>query len=157
METAQTKIPSYFEKLVLLAKIKAHPKDYYPLIDHAWRQVEAESDRNLGWNVGLLEGRRPWFCECWADDGTTVLTYHLSTRGLENKRKEELARILEDARIVRRLEPVQEPAVFLFKDGTGNTFFSIHITVADEKRIYISEKGGIVYSYSCLNQYNTVR
>jgi len=78
------------DRIRFLEEYREHPEKYLPLSDHAWKQYE-KVDRgedgyddpwyNLGWDAGLLEGNRPYFLECWATCGITMLTYQIPAEG----------------------------------------------------------------------------
>ena len=145
----------YSEKLAFLDEYKRNRDRYLPLIDHAWKVFPERTefgDVNIGWNVGIVEGNRPFFCECWAA-GITALTYFISTAGIEDHSVEQLERMLADAGIVWYVGERKYPtSVRIFTDGNGNDFFSINIIVGDDDGVYT--EGGIVYSFVRLNEYN---
>ena len=87
---------NYREKIAFLRDYLQNKDEYLPLIDHAWRKFEKRTktdDVNIGWNVGIVEDNRPYFCECWAD-GYTAITYFISTKGIENYTVEQLEEML---------------------------------------------------------------
>ena len=150
------------EKIRFLKEYREHPEKYFPLIDHAWKCF-AEKDTgenpwddpeyNIGWNAGVLGGNRPFFLECWATSGITMLTYFVSVKGIEEYGEKELLKMLEEARLVKVLDP-EHPRTTAVKvnDDYGNEFFSVNIVCGDENGTYI--KGGSIYSYRFLNAYN---
>ena len=144
----------------LLTDIRSNPDRYDPLVDHAGWHHERKTqsgDVNIGWNIGLLAENRPWFAECWARDGMTMLTYFISTRGIEESTPVQLQHMLEDAGIVRFTDPDRDntPAVSRFKDGNGNEFFSVNILVGvEDEDAYITKDSGIIYRFRELNRFN---
>lgn len=150
------------EKIRFLKEYRAHPEKYFPLIDHAWKCF-AEKDTgenpwddpeyNIGWNAGVIGGNRPFFLECWATCGITMLTYFVSVKGIEEYGETELLKMLEEARLVKVLDP-EHPRTTAVKvnDDHGNEFFSVNIVCGDEKGTYI--KGGTIYAYRFLNAFN---
>lgn len=150
------------ERIRFLKEYRAHPEKYFPLIDHAWKCF-AEKDTgenpwddpeyNIGWNAGVIGGNRPFFLECWATCGITVLTYFVSVKGIEEYGETELLKMLEEARLVKVLDP-EHPRTTAVKvnDDRGNEFFSVNIVCGDEKGTYI--KGGTIYAYKFLNAFN---
>ena len=156
------KIAKAEEKIRFLKEYRAHPEKYFPLIDHAWKCF-AEKDTgenpwddpeyNIGWNAGEIGGNRPFFLECWATCGITMLTYFVSASGMENAETSDLIRKLEDAKLLKIRDPKRpRTTVMDFEDGKGNQFYSINITVGDEDGTYID--GGKVYPYAELNRFN---
>ena len=90
---------NYREKIAFLRDYIANKDDYLPLIDHAWKTFGKRSltdDVNIGWNAGIVEGNRPYFCECWAD-GYTAITYFISTKGIEDYTVVQLEDMLKKA------------------------------------------------------------
>ncbi len=149
-------------KLQFLEEYRTHPDRYLPLIDHAWKVFPAKEpnawdpEYNVGWNAGILEGNRPFFAECWATCGVTILTYFISVEGIGEYGVKELLGMLEGAGIIHIKDPEHPRAQALpFTDGNGNTFFSVNITVGDEEETYVT--GGEIHSYKHLNEYNEAR
>ena len=151
------KLQDQFE---LLTEIRIHPDRYEPLVDHAEWHHEGRTeagDVNIGWNIGLLEGNRPWFGECWAREGITMLTYFISTGGMENYTPEQLQRMLEVPGIIRFTDPEDDnlPTVRKITDGKGNEFFSVNFLVGvDEEEAHVTRDSGIVYPFRELNRFN---
>lgn len=143
----------------LLTDIRVSPEKYYPLVDHAERHYESRTEAgnvNIGWNVGLLEGKRPWFGECWSADGITMLTYFISTGDMEDSTPEQLKSMLEESGIVKFTDPERDntPAVQKYTDGKGNEFFSVNITVGVEDETYTTGDSGVIHSFRELNRFN---
>ena len=137
--------------------IQFHPEKYYPLVDHNTWKFDSRTksgDVNIGWNIGVLDGNRPWFAECWARDQITMLTYFISAKGMEEAKTEDLVRLLEGGHLVTFLDR-EHPrvSVMKFEDDSENVFFSINITVGYEDETYI--KGGRIFPYGPLNEYNS--
>ena len=145
-----------------LKEYREHPEKYLPLIDHAWKCF-VEKDRgqnpwddpeyNLGWNAGVIGGNRPFFLECWATCGITMLTYFVSAKGIEDYGTDELLKMLEKARLVKVPDP-ENPRTTAVKvtDDHGNEFFSVNIVCGDEEETYTT--GGEIYSFRILNAFN---
>ena len=146
------------EKIMMLEGYLANKDKYIPLVDHAWKQYETRSvagDVNIGWDVGIVEGNRPYFCECWAS-GYTVLTYFISTTGIEDYGIEQIEDMLSSAGIVRyKLPRKYITSVQKFYDGNDNQFFSINIIVGDDEGTYV--EGGNIFGFSSLNEFNRNR
>ena len=142
--------------------IRNNPEKYLPITDHAWKVFpkKTEGDEwcdpeyNLGWDAGLLDGNRPYFLECWATCGITMLTYFVSTKGIEDASTEDLVRMLTEAGLFRVVNP-EGPgtAVMKFEDDHGNEFYSINVTVGVEDELYV--EGGRWYPFGPLNEYNS--
>ena len=149
-------------KIRFLKEYREHPEKYLPLIDHAWKCF-AEKDTgenpwddpeyNIGWNAGVIGENRPFFLECWATCGITMLTYFVSVKGIEEYGETELLKMLEEERLVKVLDP-EHPRTTAVKvnDDHGNECFSVNIVCGDEHGTYI--KGGTIYAYKFLNAIN---
>lgn len=135
---------------------------YLPLVDHEKHEFQSKVyyednlgyDVNLGWNCGFFENR-PYFYECWATDGITVITVFISTIGLEDATLSELEKFLiEDAKIYKPKEGyyslTEAPK---FADSNGNEFYSLNIVVGLEDRPAVID-GAPIYSFSVLNEFN---
>lgn len=151
------------EALRLLAEIRENPDRFLPMADHAWKVFPAvdegenwydDPQTNIGWDAGLLEGNRPYFMECWAMCGVTMLTYFVSAEGIEGAGTDVLLRMLQDAGLFRILDPANpRTEVMEFTDDNGRKFFSVNITVGNEEDTYVS--GGRMFSFAGLNRFNS--
>ena len=150
------------KRFALLEELRTNPEKYLPLVDHAWQYFPDRDDgenayddpeHNIGWNVGMLEGNRPWFLECWATCGITLLTYFIPTAGIETCSRDDLIALLEGAKLFRILDP-QNPRTETRKceDSHGNEFFSVNIVVGDEEGTYV--EGGKIFPFPALNDFN---
>ena len=110
---------------------------------------------NIGWNAGLIDGKRPFFCECWAD-GCTVITYFISTKGIEDYTVGQLEEMLSNADIISyNCQEHYEASAMTFTDHSGNEFYSVNMVVGDEEKTYTD--GGMIFSFSYLNKFNQKR
>ena len=150
------------DEIKFLSLVRLNPDWFLPMVDHAWKVFPKEDlgtewyddkEVNIGWDAGLVKGNRPYFLECWASCGITMLTYFVSTEGMEDAGTEELLKLLTDAGLFRLLNP-EKPgtSVMKFEDGSGRVFFSINVVVGDEEEVYI--EGGKIYPFEPLNEYN---
>ena len=146
------------DKLQFLQDCLDHPGKYLPIVDHAWKTFPSRNEYdevNIGWNAGLIGGRRPYFCECWAD-GFTAVTYFISTKGIEGYKAAQLEEMLGKAGIISYNRPDHyETTVMVFTDHYGNDFYSITLVVGVEDDIYTD--GGMIFSFSSLNRFNRER
>jgi hypothetical protein len=150
------------EKLELLRELREHPDRYLPIINHAWKVFPERDDGtewyddpeyNLGWDVGLLPGNRPYFLECWATCGITMLTYFVSVVGIEDAKDADLIQMLEDEGLFQILDPSDPRTEVQKYDVDGNKFFSINVVVGDEDNTYV--RGGKMFPFPYLNEFNT--
>ncbi len=149
-------------KIKMLDMFRLNPDKFLPLVDHAWKVFPAKErgtewyddpEVNIGWDTGLLDEKRPYFMECWASSGITMMTYFVSTVGIEEATTEDLVKLLTGAKLFRLLDPAHpRTSVMKFEDDNGNEFFSINVTVGMEDETYVD--GGTVYPYEALNRHN---
>lgn len=129
---------------------------YLPMIDHErkyWpKRTDNLGDINLGWDCGAI-GRRPYFLECWSGDHITMITFFLSTIGIEHYRAEDLERMLIDAGLYSKKEGYKGASVMAVIDSNNNQFFSVNIVVGVEDQDAVIE-GAIIYPYGQLNELN---
>ena len=150
------------DKIRFLDTLRNSQGKFLPIVDHAWKVFPKENtgtewyddpEYNLGWDAGLVDGNRPYFAECWATNGITMLTYFVSAVGMEDAKTEDLIRLLTDARLFRLYDPEHpRTGVMKFEDKSGNLFFSVNITVGVEDETYLD--GGIIYPFEPLNAHN---
>ena len=91
------------DAIAFLDEYRQNKERFLPLIDHVWktfpRREEETGDVNIGWDAGVFDGNRPYFCELWSS-GYMFLTYFISTIGIENCSDEQLEQMLKDAGLV---------------------------------------------------------
>lgn len=139
-----------------LKEYHAHSEQYFPLIDHIslfFPKRNEFDDVNIGWNCGLLNPQRPYFLECWATEGLTILTIFISTRGIEDMSTKDMDAMLEEKKIYHKLPGSYPPDMKTFNDTNSNSFFSVNVVVGDEEKTYIDNSTKI-YGFSILNEYN---
>ena len=146
------------DKLQFLQDYLDNPGKYLPMVDHAWQTFPSRNEFdevNVGWNAGLIDGNRPYFCECWAD-GFTAITYFISIKGIEDYTPGQLEEMLGNAGIISYNRPDHyETSVMVFTDHSGNEFYSVNLVVGVEDDIYTD--GGMIFSFSYLNSFNRER
>ena len=139
----------------LIRKIRGNRDAWLPLIDHAdqvFPPVNEFEDKNIGWYAGVILDNRPFFAECWATEGITMLTIFFSVIGLENKTAEELSDIFESIGYYKVIGGKRHLALQTFADGNNNEFYSLNITVRVEDETYI--EGGTICPFRLLNELN---
>lgn len=103
-----------------------NPGRYLPLIDHAQKTFTepdpTHDDVNIGWNCGLIAPNRPYFSECWAIDGVTMLTILLSAEGLEDFRDEQVEELCEQNRCTTSTRAAQKPPSCRSSTAAANCF-----------------------------------
>lgn len=155
-------VADVYDKIRMLDTFRLNPDRFLPVVDYAWKEFPEEDpgtewydDRqvNIGWDTGLLGADRPYFAECWATCGITMLTYFVPAVGMEDASKEDLIRLLTGEHLFRLRDPEHPRTdVMKFEDGSGNMFFSVNVTVGIEDETYID--GGRIYPFEPLNKRN---
>ena len=153
------------QKIRMLGMFRLNPDKFLPIVDHARKEFPEEDDGtkwyddrevNIGWDTGLLGADRPYFLECWAANGITMLTYFVSVIGMEDASAEDLVKLLTDARLFRLRDPENpRTSVMKYEDDHENVFFSINVIAGIEDETYI--EGGTIYPFGPLNEYNRRR
>ena len=141
-----------------LMEYRNNKEKYLPLIDHETKPFayrDKFDDVNIGWDCGFI-GNRPYFLECWATTGITMLTIFLSTTGIEDYSITDLEKLLiEEAKIYTKKEGYTSPDfVPKYVDGSGNEFFSVNIVVGTEDEPTRIEGGGHLVPFPVLNELN---
>jgi len=140
-----------------LQEYRANKDKYLPLIDHeAWYFPDRTEfgDVNIGWNCDFI-GNRPYFLECWASDGTTMITIFISTIGIENYALEDIENLLiNEAKVYSKLPGYIPPEIGpKFEDSNGNEFYSVNIIVGIDEAPALIE-GAPICSFALLNELN---
>ena len=107
----------------LIKEIRSDREAWLPLIDHADQVFPPENefeDKNIGWYAGVIQENRPFFVECWATEGITMLTIFFSVIGLENKTAGELSGIFESIGYYKVIGTERHVALKTFTDGNDN-------------------------------------
>ncbi len=125
-----------------LKEYRAHPEKYMPLCSHQLKYFPPKEpdtwdpEYNVGWNAGIIEGNRPFFAECWATSGITILTYFVIAEGWEEFREKELLEKLAEADLIHVKDPIHlRTTAVNFQDKDGKSYFSINVTVGVENDI----------------------
>ena len=95
---------------------------------------------------------RPFFCDCWAEDGLTLLDYFIARKGLEKADFGELFEYLKnrESLVLSEEYPYDHLGSVVEKDGVE--YIKFQILVGDEDNTYLCS-GGRIFSYSKLTQY----
>ena len=150
--------PDVSDKIGFLKEYRAHQENYLPMIDHQYWHFdkwEEEYIRNLGWDAGILRDNRPYFAEAWRFAEVTMMTWFISTKGIEQWKDEMLFMMeLFRAGLITQFDPRNFRArIEKITDDHGNEFFSVNVTMGDsEHGQYVF--GSQIYPYEALNELN---
>jgi hypothetical protein len=93
---------------------------------------------DIGWAEGVLSDGRPYRIECWADDGVTMVTYFVSSKGIEEADDDELTQLLEREGILAFAPGPKHVSASRLRDPSGNDMWSINIVVGDDEDTFVS-------------------
>ncbi len=93
---------------------------------------------DVGWNGGILSDGRPFRVEYWYWDEVSVLTYFMSTRGIEDVTDGYFKELLVDEGLITFVH--QDPILKAkkIKDASGNEMWSINVAVGDRDELFVS-------------------
>jgi hypothetical protein len=91
-------------------------------------------ENTIGWEKGKISDGCPYWAECWAQDGITMLTIYHCSDGLKFGDDHSLQDFLEKEGLISfRDKCLITPCWFL---GYHGNFWSINIIVGDEDEVY---------------------
>jgi hypothetical protein len=102
---------------------------------------------DLCWAEGVLSDGRPFRAECWCQDQVTMLTFFVSTTGLEAASQEELADLLVREGLVQFASGQRYVDSSKWLDDAGNEMWSINVVVGDEDSTFVSNSVSL-YPYN---------
>ena len=140
-----------------LQEYRTNREKYLPLIDHEMKYFPDRNefdDVNIGWNCDFI-GNRPYFLECWATDGMTMITIFISTIGIEDYTLEDMENLLiDEGKIYTKLPGYITPEMgHKVVDSLDNEFYSINIIVGLEDEPALIE-GAPICPFDLLNEFN---
>lgn len=106
---------------------------------------------DIGWNEGFLSDGRPYRVECWAQDQITMLTFFLTTNGIENYSDSMLKQLLIKEGLIKEFLTNAVVSAMPFTDASNNEMWSINIVVGNEEEVMIRD-GIILLPYKKLTQ-----
>ena len=142
----------------LIKAYRKYPEQFLPLLDHTDQMPgRNEYDEvNIGWYAGMMDEKRPFFVECWATDGITMITLFVSTTGIEDKTPEEIDQWFQDIGYYSYKEAGHNPPRVdkcIYKRD-GNEYYTVNVCVGvEDEPAYI--EGAPIISWSVLNEYNS--
>jgi hypothetical protein len=92
---------------------------------------------DVGWNNGVLSDGRPFLVEYWYWEEVSVLTYYMSTKGIEDVTDGYFKELLVDEGLLTFLQ--QDPLLKAKKirDASGNEMWSVNVAVGDREELFV--------------------
>lgn len=93
---------------------------------------------DVGWSGGVLSDGRPFRVEYWYWEEISILTYFMSTTGIENVGDGYFKELLVDEGLLTFVskDPVLKSKKI--KDAAGNEMWSINVAVGDQDELFIT-------------------
>ena len=115
----------------------------YPVPDRANQKLNLDwSPDNdyldVGWYGGILSDGRPFRVEYWYWEEMSVLTYFMSTRGIEKVTDSYFKELLVDEGLLTFLHRDPVLKAKKIRDASGNEMWSINVAVGDEDELFIT-------------------
>jgi hypothetical protein len=95
---------------------------------------------DVGWSGGRLSDGRPFRVEYWYWEEVSILTYFMSTKGLENATDGYFRELLVDEGLLTFAanDPVIKSKKI--KDASGNEMWSINVAVGDHDELFVTDE-----------------
>jgi hypothetical protein len=118
----------------------------YPKPDRSTRKPNfsktPENDAlDLAWQEGILTDGRAYRAEHWCQDQFSVLTFFISTIGLENSTKDDFKRLLVSENLINFKPGPNYLEARKIIDDSGNEMWSINVVVGDDENTFV--EGGV--------------
>lgn len=130
----------------------ASPGPLYPAPNRANHKpnLDLSPDKDyldVGWSGGVLSDGRPFRVEYWYWEEVSVLTYFMSTKGIENVTDGYFKELLVDEGLLTFVskDPVLKSKKI--KDGSGNEMWSINVAVGDQDELFV--RGDLLIKRYC--------
>ncbi len=95
--------------------------------------------QDIGWSGGTLSDGRPFRVEYWCWQGVSILTYFMSTMGIENVADDYFRELLVDEGLLTFREVRPTLRAKKMKDASGNEMWSINVAVGDQDELFVEE------------------
>jgi hypothetical protein len=119
------------------------PSRMYPAPDRANHKpnfdLTPERDYlDVGWSGGRLSDGRPFRVEYWYWEEVSILTYFMSTKGIEDATDGDFEELLVDEGLLTFVS--KDPVVKSKKirDASGNEMWSINVAVGEHDELFVS-------------------
>ncbi len=104
--------------------------------------LDATPDKDyvdIGWTDGILSDGRPFRVEYWCWDEVSILTYFMSTRGIEHVTDNYFRELLVDEGLLSFSSDKPTLKSKKIKDASGNEMWSINVAVGNQEELFIRE------------------
>ncbi|MGA3174562.1 MAG: hypothetical protein ABSE25_09095 [Syntrophorhabdales bacterium] len=117
---------------------------YYPVPNRANHRLNLEAGpdkeyEDIGWNRGVLSDGRPFRVEYWCCNGLSVLTFFMSTKGIEKATDRYFRELLVDEGILTFLTADSALRAKKITDASGNEMWSVNVAVGDQEGLLVGE------------------
>lgn len=104
------------------------------------RKENEDGFLDIGWQLGRLSDRRVYRAEFWCEDGVSVLTFFMSTIGIENKSDEFFENYLSKENLVEFYSEKKFIGLAKMIDDLGREMWSINVIVGDDEELFASSE-----------------
>jgi hypothetical protein len=94
---------------------------------------------DIGWNDGVLSDGRPFRVEYWCWEDVSILTYFMSTRGIEDVTDNFFRELLTEEGLISFSTEKPTLRAKKIKDGAGNEMWSVNVAVGNQDELFIGE------------------
>jgi hypothetical protein len=100
---------------------------------------------DIGWSGGVLSDGRPFRVEYWCWEDVSVLTYFMSTSGIEDVTDNYFRELLVDEGLLT-FAASGRPALKAKKirDASGNEMWSVNVAVGNQDELFVRESVFVV-------------
>lgn len=94
---------------------------------------------DIGWSGGVLSDGRPFRVEYWCWEEVSILTYFMSTKGIENVTDNYFRELLSDEGLLSFSSEKPTLRAKKMKDASGNEMWSINVAVGNQEELFVKE------------------
>lgn len=95
--------------------------------------------QDIGWNDGVLSDGRPFRVEYWCWEEVSILTYFMSTKGIEHATDSYFKELLMDEGLLSFFSDKPTLRAKKIKDASGNEMWSINVAVGNQEELFVKE------------------
>jgi hypothetical protein len=128
---------------------------YYPKLDRSnyiqnLEKTPENDNLDIGWAEGELRDGRPYWMECWCQDGLISVTFFFATEDLSGGDKQWWIEFFEEKEgLIDFTGGERFVGVNRFTDPSGHDMWSVNVLVGDEEQTFVSRTPGVhPYQYN---------